>query len=52
LAVHPARPGNALAGKSTLNRLERTAIELESSERNQKMVYDATAIKVLFTDLK
>ncbi len=42
--------GHALAGKSTLNRLERTAAQLESGERYKKIVYDAGAIEALFTD--
>ncbi|MBV8359225.1 MAG: IS1380 family transposase [Deltaproteobacteria bacterium] len=42
--------GHALAGKSTLNRLERTAARLEPSERYKKIVYDAAAIEALFTN--
>jgi hypothetical protein len=42
--------GHALAGKSTLNRLERTAAKLESGERYKKVVYDAAAIERFFTD--
>jgi hypothetical protein len=42
--------GHALAGKSTLNRLERTPAKLEGTERYTKIVYDATAIAALFTE--
>jgi Transposase DDE domain group 1 len=42
--------GHALAGKSTLNRLERTAAKPEPTERYKKIVYDAAAIAALFTD--
>ena len=42
--------GHALAGKRTLNRLERTAAKLESSERYKKVVYDAAAIERFFID--
>jgi hypothetical protein len=42
--------GHALAGKSTLNRLERTAAQPEPTERYKKIVYDAAAIEALFTD--
>jgi Transposase DDE domain group 1 len=40
--------GHALAGKSTLNRLERTAAKLAQQERYTKIVYDAAAIAALF----
>jgi len=42
--------GHALAGKSTLNRLERTPAKLKPQERYTKIVYDAAAIEALFTD--
>jgi hypothetical protein len=42
--------GHALAGKSTLNRLERTPEKLEPTERYTKIVYDAARIEQLFTD--
>ena len=42
--------GHALAGKSTLNRLERTPLQLKPKERYTKIVYDAAAIEALFTD--
>ena len=42
--------GHALAGKSTLNRLERTPLQLKPKERYTKIVYDAVAIEALFTD--
>ena len=42
--------GHALAGKSTLNRLERTPAKLTPQERYTKIVYDAAAIEALFTD--
>ncbi len=42
--------GHALAGKSTLNRLERTPAKLEATERYKKIVYDGAAIEALFTD--
>lgn len=42
--------GHALAGKSTLNRLERTPEKLEATERYTKIVYDAARIEQLFTD--
>jgi hypothetical protein len=42
--------GHALAGKSTLNRLERTPAKLEPTERYKKIVYDAAAIETLFTE--
>jgi DDE family transposase len=42
--------GHALAGKSTLNRLERTPAQLEGTERYKKIVYDGAAIEALFTD--
>jgi hypothetical protein len=42
--------GHALAGKSTLNRLERTPLQLKPKERYSKIIYDAVAIEALFTD--
>jgi hypothetical protein len=42
--------GHALAGKSTLNRLERTPDKLKPQERYSKIVYNAAAIETLFTD--
>jgi Transposase DDE domain group 1 len=42
--------GHALAGKSTLNRLERTPDTLKPQERYTKIVYDAAAIEALFTE--
>jgi hypothetical protein len=42
--------GHALAGKSTLNRLERTPDKLKPQERYTKIVYDAVAIEALITD--
>ena len=42
--------GHALAGKSTLNRLERTPDKLKPQERYTKIVYDAAAIEALFID--
>ena len=42
--------GHTLAGKSTLNRLERTPDKLKPQERYTKIVYDAAAIEALFTD--
>jgi hypothetical protein len=42
--------GHALAGKSTLKRLERTPAKLEQQERYTKIVYDAAAIEALFTE--
>jgi Transposase DDE domain group 1 len=42
--------GHALAGKSTLNRLERTPEKLTPQERYTKIVYNAAAIEALFTD--
>jgi DDE family transposase len=42
--------GHALAGKSTLNRLERTPEKLAVKERYTKIVYEASRIEALFTD--
>jgi hypothetical protein len=42
--------GHALAGKSTLNRLERTPEKLKPQERYTKIVYDAAAIEALFIE--
>jgi hypothetical protein len=42
--------GHALAGKSTLNRLECTPAQLKPQQRYTKIVYDAAAIEGLFTD--
>jgi len=43
--------GHALAGKSTLNRLERTSSVVEKGERYKKIAYDAQAFERLFVDL-
>jgi hypothetical protein len=43
--------GHALAGKSTLNRLELTPAEADASSRYKKVVYDGEAIDSLFVDL-
>ena len=40
--------GHALACKSTLNRLERTAAKPEPTERYKKIDYDAAVIEELF----
>jgi Transposase DDE domain group 1 len=42
--------GHALAGKSTLNRLERTPEELKPNERYTRIVYDAGRIEALFIE--
>ncbi len=42
--------GHALAGKSTLNRLERTPEGAGVGDRYKKIVYDGTAIEALFGD--
>ena len=42
--------GHALAGKSTLNRLERTPAEATATSRYHKIVYDGGAIDALFVD--
>ncbi len=42
--------GHALAGKSTLNRLERTPAGAGPAARYKKIVYDAAAIEALFVD--
>jgi hypothetical protein len=47
---HKRDRGHALAGKSTLNRLERTPEKLAVKERYTKIVYDAMRIEALFTD--
>jgi hypothetical protein len=41
--------GHAPAGKSTLNRLERTPEKVEGKERYTKIVYDGARIEELFT---
>ena len=43
--------GKALAGKSTLNRLELTPADANTHSRYQKIVYQRTAIEDLFVDL-
>ena len=43
--------GKALAGKSTLNRLELTPADAHTHSRYQKIVYQRTAIEDLFVDL-
>jgi hypothetical protein len=40
--------GHALAGKSTLNRLERTPADASAASRYAKLVYDGAAIERLF----
>jgi hypothetical protein len=42
--------GHALAGKSTLNRWERTPADATTASRYQKIVYDGEAIERLFVD--
>jgi hypothetical protein len=42
--------GHALAGKSTLNRLERTPAEATAASRYHKIVYDGEAIASVFID--
>jgi hypothetical protein len=42
--------GHALAGKSTLHRLECTAAQVGPSERYKKIVYDASAIERLLVE--
>jgi hypothetical protein len=42
--------GHALAGKSTLNRLERTPAETTAASRYHKIVYDGEAIASVFID--
>jgi hypothetical protein len=42
--------GHALAGKSTLNRLERTPEQPQPDERYTKIAYDAGPIEKFFTD--
>ena len=43
--------GSALAGKSTLNRLELTPADADVGSRYQKIVYDAAAIERFFVDV-
>ena len=43
--------GKALAGKSTLNRLELTPAAADAASRYKKIVYDRTAIEALFVEL-
>ena len=42
--------GKALAGKTTLNRLELTGPEVGESERYKKVIYDASALDRLFVE--
>ena len=42
--------GHALAGRSTLNRLERTPAEATAASRYHKIVYDGQAIEGLFVE--
>jgi hypothetical protein len=42
--------GHALAGRSTLNRLERTPAEASAASRYHKIVYDGEAIEDLFVE--
>lgn len=42
--------GHALAGKSTLNRLELTPSDADASSRYKKIVYDADKIEAFFVD--
>jgi hypothetical protein len=42
--------GHALAGKSTLNRWERTPADATAAARYQKIVYDGAAIEAFFVD--
>jgi hypothetical protein len=42
--------GHALAGKSTLNRWERTPADATTASRYQKIVYDAAALEAFFVD--
>ncbi len=55
-ATSPARSagardrGHALAGKSTLNRLERTPAGAGAADRYKKIVYDGAAIEALLVD--
>ena len=43
--------GKALAGKSTLNRLELTPADADGGSRYQKIVYDAAAVEALLVDV-
>lgn len=43
--------GHALAGKSTLNRLELTPADADASSRYKKVVYEAEAIDSLFVEV-
>lgn len=43
--------GKALAGKSTLNRLELTPVRASAKSRYKKITLDRTAVKNLFTDV-
>jgi len=47
----PADRGRALAGKSTLNRLELTAEGATSADRYKKIALDFEAMRLLFVDL-
>jgi hypothetical protein len=42
--------GHALAGRSTLNRLERTPAEATAASRYQKIIYDGGSIEDLFVE--
>ena len=42
--------GHALAGKSTLNRLELTPVDATAASRYQKIVYDGSAVAQVFID--
>ncbi len=48
---HPRDCGKALAGKSTLNRLELTPADANAASRYKKIVYHKTAIEDLFVTL-
>jgi len=49
--IHAGDRGNALAGKSTLQRFEATPADAGSASRYKKVVYDARALERLFLDL-
>ena len=48
---NPRDSGKALAGKSTLNRLELTLADAGPKARYKKIVYNSAAIEALFVDL-
>jgi hypothetical protein len=48
--VRPRDRGHALAGKSTLNRWERTPAEATAASRYHKIVYDGDAVARVFLD--